>query len=122
MVTGIVLLSGCGSPSADTSVPRMPYGMRESVSDREAGRELFMRYCARCHGTFREKRSQVSNRYRSAAPDFTESDYRRANPGALFLAIRQGRVGMPAWAPHFSEKQTWQLVVYLLSRARISLN
>jgi len=66
-----------------------------------------------------ENRRQVSDRFRSPAPDFTEPAYRRADPGDLFQAIRQGRagVGMPAWAPHFSEEQTWQLVAYLLSRS-----
>lgn len=111
------MLTGCGSPSADTAVPRMPDGMRESLPDREAGRQLFIVHCAGCHGAFDENRSQASDRFRSAAPDFTEPAYRHAKPGFLFLVIRLGRVGMPAWAPHLNQKETWQLVAYLLSRS-----
>jgi mono/diheme cytochrome c family protein len=129
LLAGIALLAGCGSPSPDGGPERMPEGMRESASDRAVGRALFEKHCARCHGTDREKRHQGSERFRPSAPDFTETGYRRADPADLFRAIRQGRaidpaggggLGMPAWAPHFNEKQTWQLVAYLLSRSSIN--
>ncbi|MEJ2199940.1 MAG: cytochrome c [Desulfuromonadaceae bacterium] len=115
LLLGGLLLWSCSSPSDPDG--KAPEGLQVSRAAVRSGGKLFLMHCARCHGTIREQRRQGSNGFRTTAPDFTEPRYRQADPQVLFDTIRQGKTGMPAWAPHLSEEQTWQLVAYLRSRA-----
>jgi mono/diheme cytochrome c family protein len=83
-----------------------PYeGDREAMA---AGRKLFLRHCAECHG-----KDGCGDGH---APDMHSSAFRNAPPGTLFWAIRNGRLpkGMPAWS-QLPDEQRWQLVTYLKS-------
>jgi mono/diheme cytochrome c family protein len=73
-----------------------------------AGRKLFLRHCAECHGRDAEGRGR--------APDLRLPGIQNAPPGALFWAIRNGRLrkGMPSWS-ELPDAQRWQLVTYLQS-------
>jgi mono/diheme cytochrome c family protein len=72
----------------------------------KAGRKLFRRHCAECHGKSGYGIGHAAN-LRSKA-------VQGAPPGALFWAIRNGRLpkGMPAWS-QLPDQQKWQLVTYL---------
>jgi mono/diheme cytochrome c family protein len=83
-----------------------PYeGNRQAMA---AGRKVFLRHCAQCHGK--------DGRGDGRAPDMHSSAFQNAPPGALFWAIRNGRLpkGMPAWS-QLPDEQRWQLVTYLKS-------
>jgi mono/diheme cytochrome c family protein len=74
----------------------------------KAGRKLFLRYCAECHGKDlggHGKIPALDSRRVGAAP-----------PGELFWFVTNGnlRRGMPAWAG-LPEQQRWQIVTYLKS-------
>lgn len=71
-----------------------------------AGRKLFLRHCAECHGREGYGDGHAANMH---SPAFQE-----APPGVLFWAIRNGRLpkGMPAWSD-LPDQQKWQLVTYL---------
>lgn len=73
-----------------------------------AGRKLFRRYCAECHGRDAEGTGR--------GPGLQSPDIQNAPPGALFWAIRNGRLrkGMPSWS-NLPDAQRWQLVTYLQS-------
>jgi mono/diheme cytochrome c family protein len=74
----------------------------------EAGRKLFHRECAACHGK--------DARGIGKAPPLVTPDVYRAAPGALFWILRNGSLkrGMPSYA-HLPEQQRWQIVSYLKS-------
>ena len=73
-----------------------------------AGRKLFRRHCAECHGRDAEGTGR--------APGLRSPAIQNAPPGALFWAIRNGRLrkGMPSWSG-LPDAQRWQLVTYLQS-------
>jgi len=78
-------------------------GVRNSL---RAGRKLFEQHCTECHGSNAEGLGK--------APSLHSIDIQNAPPGALFWAIRNGRLrkGMPSWA-HLPDAQIWQIVTYL---------
>src|SRR5947209_2694286 len=73
-----------------------------------AGKKLYARQCASCHG------SEAAGR--GKAPSLTNSEVRSAKPAELFWVLRNGslRRGMPSFA-HLAEAQRWQIITYLQS-------
>jgi mono/diheme cytochrome c family protein len=71
-----------------------------------AGRKLFERHCAECHG--------VDARGRGKAPALVSEGVAQAPPGALFWFLTNGnlRAGMPSWS-RLPDAQRWQLVTFL---------
>jgi len=120
------LLSGCqeslpGYPS------RQPPGNFDSTSNIAAGRQLFLRHCASCHGDTGEGRSPRANFFAPPAPDFKPRHYAEIDPAYLYWRIAKGKSVepflsrgsvMPRWEAYFSPDQIWSLVAYLQSRSR----
>lgn len=73
-----------------------------------AGRKLFQRYCAECHGSAGEGSRK--------APSLRAHEVQRETPGAVFWILTNGvvRRGMPVWS-RLPEPQRWQLVTYIRS-------
>jgi mono/diheme cytochrome c family protein len=71
-----------------------------------AGRKLFARECAACHGP--------DGMGMRKAPPLNQADVHEASFGALFWVLRNGSLkrGMPSFA-HLPEPQRWQIVTYL---------
>ena len=71
-----------------------------------AGRKLFHRHCAECHGD--------DGRGGKDAPSLRTDIVRFAQPGALVWFLRNGnlRRGMPSWA-RLPEARLWQIVTDL---------
>ena len=126
LVAAILDLTGCNENKAVYPNREMPPGLMSDAAQRHLGQQLFMSKCSSCHGKTSEGRSDRAVFFQPPAPDFTEIHYRDIDPAYLFWRIEvgkqvepyrsQGSV-MPAWGVHFSERQIWQLVAYLLSRA-----
>jgi cytochrome c oxidase cbb3-type subunit 2 len=73
-----------------------------------AGRKLYDRHCADCHGAGGEDGRK--------GPGLRAPELQSATDGALFWAITNGNVrgGMPVWS-RLPEPQRWQLTTYLKS-------
>ncbi len=71
-----------------------------------AGRKIYQQHCAECHGS--------DGRGLDYAADLHSPAIQDAPPGALFWALRNGRIrkGMPSWS-RLPDQQLWQLVTYL---------
>lgn len=71
-----------------------------------AGRKLYEKYCAQCHGP------EASGQDR--APNLHSPAIQGAPPGSLFWILRNGRIrkGMPSWS-RLPDQQIWQIVTYL---------
>jgi len=81
-----------------------PYaGKAEAI---QAGRKLFARNCASCHG--------ADAKGRADAPSLYSPEMRNATPGAMLWFLKNGNLkgGMPAWS-RLPDQQLWQLVSYL---------
>lgn len=104
--------------------------MPESVKQDQAGlawaQRTFLDKCAYCHGHENEGRGPRADFFDPPAPDFYERQYKEADPAYLYWRIAEGKTVepflsrgsvMPAWGPHFSEKETWLMVYYLIQRA-----
>lgn len=112
---------GCSRPDGDlppeyrvVSVPEQRLGTPEA---RERGRELFMSYCALCHGERADGRGARSQALSTRPADLTDAEWRRrTSPRRLFFRIREGVPGtaMASWKS-LGEEDAWSLVAYLRS-------
>jgi mono/diheme cytochrome c family protein len=73
-----------------------------------AGRKLYERHCANCHG--------VAGENGRKGPGLQGSEVQTATAGELFWVITNGnvRAGMPVWS-RLPEPQRWQITTYLKS-------
>ena len=73
-----------------------------------AGRKLYERHCANCHGAKGENGRK--------GPSLQAPEIQIASSGALFWVITNGnvRAGMPVWSK-LPEPQRWQITTYLKS-------
>ena len=82
----------------------------------EAGKKLYQRYCASCHGP--QAKGDGGMSLAGGTPsDLTDEtwDY-GSTDGEIFVAIREGvSSDMLAYQEKLNEKQTWQVVHYLRS-------
>ena len=71
-----------------------------------AGKNLYQRYCAQCHGS--------DGSGRGKALDLHSSTIQEVAPGTLFWYLKNGnlKAGMPAWSS-LPDQQLWQLVTFL---------
>jgi mono/diheme cytochrome c family protein len=86
-----------------------PYeGQPDAVA---AGKKLYLRHCAECHGSDARGRGRAVN-LRSAGVE-------NATPGELLWFLRNGNLwrGMPSWSGLPVERR-WQIVTYLKSLRR----
>ena len=73
-----------------------------------AGRKLYERHCASCHGATGENGRK--------GPGLRGTEVQTATAGELFWVITNGnvRAGMPVWSK-LPEAQRWQITTYLKS-------
>ncbi|WP_233510846.1 PQQ-dependent sugar dehydrogenase [Dyella psychrodurans] len=92
-----------GAPGAASSVANPYAGQISAVN---AGRDLYAKNCASCHGLGGQGAGNI--------PALAHGAAQQATDGALFWFITQGAVnnGMPSWAA-LPEQQRWQIVSYL---------
>jgi mono/diheme cytochrome c family protein len=71
-----------------------------------AGKKLFLRHCAGCHGE--------DSKGTEDAPSLQSAAIRSASPGVLVWFLKNGnlRRGMPSWS-RLPEQQLWQIVTHL---------
>jgi mono/diheme cytochrome c family protein len=93
------------APPKAASWPNPYAGRRDALL---AGRKLFRRYCAECHG--RDARGSMK------APNLHSPVVQQAAPGVLFWFFTNGNLwhGMPSWSG-LPDQQRWQLVTYVKS-------
>jgi mono/diheme cytochrome c family protein len=77
-----------------------------------AGKKLFARHCAECHG--------VSADGSRRGPNLRVSEIAQAAPGEIFWILTNGvvRSGMPSWSK-LPETQRWQIISFLGGLSRI---
>jgi len=83
-----------------------PNPFAEDANAVRAGKKLFGRYCAECHGD--------DGGGSQRAPSLRTRAMQEASPGQLFWVLTNGDLGggMPAWS-RLPEQQRWQLIRFL---------
>jgi mono/diheme cytochrome c family protein len=96
---------GSALANAPTKMRERQNPFANSESARVAGRKLFMRHCAECHGATAEGSVHAPSLLAIAGA---------ATPGTLHWFIKNGnlRRGMPSWS-RLPDQQLWQVVTYL---------
>lgn len=129
LLFGLLALSalfGCERSAPSYPQRQPPPDFLQQAANIQAGARLFARHCARCHGSPAEGRSPRADFFQPPAPDFTDPAYRHRDPAYLYWRIAEGKnvepyrsegSVMPAWGPHFSPTEIWQLVAYLRTRS-----
>lgn len=94
-----------GAPAAAARLKNPYLGDAKAVL---AGKKLFRRHCASCHGEEAEGRGK--------APPLGSDVVRQVPDGVLFWFLKNGklRAGMPSWSG-LPPQQRWQIVSFLKS-------
>jgi DMSO reductase family type II enzyme heme b subunit len=122
----LVCCLACGAGAAAAAVPKVasvPVKPAPVAADDKAGKALYERHCAQCHGDEGKGDGPVADLVYPRPRDFTLGMYkvRHTLSGQLptdhdlFRAISEGLPGtsMPAWKKHLTEAERWQLAHYV---------
>jgi high-affinity iron transporter len=113
-----LVLSGCKNSTEPVRAAfPMPPGLLASRPAREKGREIFLQYCAICHGENGDGHGPRGVGMNPPPANLTIPPWsnREAAP-RIYLAIRDGVAGtaMPSWKT-LGNDQIWNLVAYVHS-------
>lgn len=123
----LALAAGCRR-NADADLPAryrdmtVPAARLASEAGRSRGRELYLQYCALCHGENADGRGVRREGLSSSPRDFTDPQWRaRFSPRRVFQVLREGKpnTAMPAWGA-LTDDDLWDITAYVLSVARLS--
>jgi mono/diheme cytochrome c family protein len=121
----LTLAAGCRR-NADADLPApyremtVPSERLASEAGRSRGRELYLQYCALCHGENADGRGVRREGLSSFPRDFTDPQWRRRfSPRQVFWTLREGKrnTAMPAWGA-LGDEDLWDITAYVLSVAR----
>lgn len=101
-------------PSRDQAAQRNPLG--DPVKVVAAGKALYARECARCHGAEGRGDGPEASQLRTKLADLNGEAVAHSSDGTLQWRIASGRGEMPAFAERLAETERWQLVAFLRSR------
>lgn len=105
-----------GNP--DAAAMRNP--VPASAESIDAGKRLYQRHCASCHGANAEGGS--GNDLIPAAPDLTDKEWKHGgSDGAIFSAIKNGLppdLNMVPFGDQLKDQEIWSVVNYIRSLAK----
>lgn len=113
---GTMILSAQGNPDAAKMVNPVA-ATPESIA---AGKQVYTRYCAVCHGINAEggSGSDIS----PPAPDLTDKEWKRGSTdGEIFSVIKNGvppDLFMEPWGDRIKDPDIWNVVNYVRSLAK----
>ncbi len=127
MVLLAVLLISCGLLLAHGNkpwpVPKEASALRNPVSSSpaslEAGRTLYEKNCAVCHGPKGDGKGPGAKALPVTPGNFTDAHMmKEMTDGEIFYKLSEGRMPMPGFKTKLSEEERWNLVNYLRTLAQ----
>jgi mono/diheme cytochrome c family protein len=91
--------------------------VRPTAGSVEHGRQLFLIYCAVCHGPDARGMGPVAPKF-IPPPDLTLPMFRERADGFIYGTIRSGGALMPPFAEVLSPDERWDLVNFIRSLQR----
>ena len=116
MAVGAIAVAVATGWSAGRAFGRTPAPTAApSAAESTAGRILFMRYCAFCHGPDGRGRGLPAGALSPPPTDLGGRVARRWTDQQLFAEISAGVPGtaMPAWGRILSDKERWEIVAFI---------
>jgi mono/diheme cytochrome c family protein len=114
-LVGVVMMAQ-GNPEA-AKIKNPVAATPESI---DAGKQVFRRYCASCHGTTAEGGS--GSDLIPAAPDLTDSEWKHGSTdGEIFYVTKNGvppELNMEPWGDRINDTAIWNVVNYIRSLAK----
>jgi len=105
-----------GNPAAAAIKNPVP----SSAESIDAGKRLYQRHCASCHGANAE--GGAGNDLIPAAPDLTDKEWKHGgSDGEIFSAIKNGippELNMVPFCDQLKDQEIWNVVNYLRSLAK----
>ena len=87
-----------------------PY--RASPQTLEEGKELFLTYCAVCHGEQGRGDGPISGKI-PPPPSYVSDRLMQFPPGRIFHVISMGTGKMPSYAAQLTSDERWKIVTYV---------
>jgi mono/diheme cytochrome c family protein len=79
-----------------------------------AGAQLYHENCAPCHGETGKGDGDTGKILKKKPANFTDEKLlSEETDGSLFWKMGEGRGPMPSWKDELSDKERWQLVIYI---------
>ena len=79
-----------------------------------AGEQLYHENCAPCHGETGKGDGDTGKIIKKKPANFTDEKLMsEETDGSLFWKMGEGRGPMPSWKDELSDKERWQLVIYI---------
>jgi mono/diheme cytochrome c family protein len=79
-----------------------------------AGAQLFHENCAPCHGDTGKGDGDTGKIIKKKPANFTDEKLMsEETDGSLFWKMGEGRGPMPSWKDELSDKERWQLVIFI---------
>jgi mono/diheme cytochrome c family protein len=79
-----------------------------------AGAQLYHENCSPCHGDTGKGDGDTGKIIKKKPANFTDEKLMSAETdGSLFWKMGEGRGPMPSWKDELSDKERWQLVIYI---------
>ena len=112
----VTVVAAQGNPEA-AKVKNPVAATPESIA---AGKQLYTRYCAVCHGT--SGRGGSGSDISAPAPDLTDAEWKHgSSDGEIFSVIKNGvppDLAMEPWGDRIKDPDIWNVVNYIRSLAK----
>ena len=111
-LTGMLILAQGNPEAAKTKNP-----VAVTPESLAAGKQVYTRYCATCHGTNGEGGS--GSDIVAPAPDLTDAEWKRGSTdGEIYAVIKNGvppDLNMEPWGDRVTDANIWNVVNYVRS-------
>jgi len=122
ILTAVVWLGGVTTRAAQTPAATLKNPIASSPESTAAGKQVYARTCAPCHGTSGE--GGPGNDLIPAAPDLTDATWDHgSSDGEIFTSIKNGIApdfNMTPFKDRLKDDDIWNVVIYLRSIAKKS--
>lgn len=106
-------------PNRNPEAQKIKNPVERTTASIDAGRKLYVFYCAFCHGPYGKGDGGVYGAFGGGSPtNFVDNAWQSTvTDGEIFVAIQDGLavIEMSAFKKKITEPQTWDLVNYLRS-------
>ena len=120
ILTALVWLGGASTRAAQGTAAALKNPIASSPESIAAGKQVYTRTCAPCHGTSGE--GGPGNDLIPAAPDLTDATWDHGSTdGEIFTSIKNGvppDFNMTPFKDRLKDDDIWNVVIYLRSIAK----
>ena len=90
--------------------------VKSSAESKAAGKELFEKKCASCHGKTGLGDGTKASELKTEPGDFSKADFQSQSDGSLFYKISEGRDDMPSFKKKITDaNEIWNVVNFVRS-------